>query len=238
MMSTIYKLLVFTFVIALSACATTGRESGRQLAGQLILFEDKAPDKKTALTRFLLTDRYVRVDENFNGANEQGSPQFVVYDRRLRIFYFIDRVERLVKEVKIDTRRDTPNRPKWQVVSEPSQAVIRSTEAASPKATYYQLTLDGGLCYHLVALGPSDSDAYYALREYRIAWGRYLANFAADQAALQDTCYRAVFADDPETILSYGFPTREWSEKGQQRFLVDFRQNLLFSAELFDTKIR
>lgn len=237
MISSNSKIFVALCVVLLSSCASPLRQSGQQIAGQLILFEDKSPGKKTALTRFLLTDRYVRMDENFNGASEQGSAQYIIYDRRQRIFYFIDREQRSVKEVKIDPRRVMTSRPNWQVVSEPSQAVIRSTEATSPKATYYQFSLDGQLCYHVVALGPSNSDAYYALRDYRVSWGRYLANFAAQQPAMQEPCYRAVFADDPESILSYGFPTREWNEKGQQRFLVDFRQNLLFSGELFDTEV-
>ena len=46
-------------------------------------------------------------------------------------------------------------------------------------------------------------------------------------------CDEAINIFEPTKPLQYGFPFREWSSYGYQRFLVDYKKNIIFPEALF-----
>ncbi|MDH3326365.1 MAG: hypothetical protein OEM38_06585 [Gammaproteobacteria bacterium] len=201
-----------------------------KFAGDMLSFSEKIGDESETNSRMIVTEGYLRIDDG------PKSVDFVLFDRANKVIYNVIAEEKSIMVIDsqdeahlLKLKSDFPIL--WNVESQTSHALVKNDDQNSASATHYSLKLNQKECYNLVALDQGMDKPLAALREFRQA----LANQLMSQYKRQQgqECYEAVNVFTPLNHLHQGFPIREWSIYGYQRFLVDYRKMIIFPKRLF-----
>lgn len=206
-----------------SSAVTAGKPKN---AGMMLVFSEMSAQEPEKDLRMIITDEFLRMDEG------PQSQDFLLYDRSKKTIFNVVAEEKSVMAINPPESTLKPAFPMlWIVKSQTSHVMMRGQNADGGNATHHQFLLNEARCYDVVTLDGVLDDALVAIKEYRITLANELKrNY---RRAENQTCYEAVNIFDPVNHLQQGFPIREWSEYGYQRFLVDYRTHVIFPADLF-----
>jgi hypothetical protein len=96
------------------------------------------------------------------------------------------------------------------------------------QATHYRYDADGKHCYDAVAM-PAEflPEVVKAMREFRTTLaGEHASTVGAIPRDMLDACDLSVNIFHATKHLDHGMPIREWDQKGYQRFLVKYKEDL------------
>lgn len=235
----IQTVLVSLFSLHLSGCGinllkTDGeqkKDNARlEFAGDLLNFSEIAEGQRETNVRMIITDGFLRIDDG------PKSEDYVLFDRAAKIIYNVVAEEKNI--MVIDSQDETHNielSPAypilWNVESQTSHALMRSDDKNAASATHYRLKLNQKECYNLVAVDHGMEKPLAAIREFRSALANQLKKHYRAQEGQE--CYEAINIFTPLNHLHQGFPIREWSVYGYQRFLIEHRRMIIFPERLF-----
>ena len=221
------------FSLLLSACASqVPQEAAKPAkvpknAGSIIYFEETTSSDGTVPVRMLITRRFLRLDDG------KDSDDYVLFDRMNKIIYNVVNDDQTVMVMNsVPPKNFNVKMPKWKIQSQPSNALMRSDSKTTTGATYYKLSLSDKECYNVVTLNNILGDESKALQEYYVVLSNELKKSYHPSA--DSACFDAVNILDPKKRYSMGFPYREWSSYGYQRFLQNYQQRVIFPESLFD----
>ncbi|MDX1812734.1 MAG: hypothetical protein R3240_12335, partial [Gammaproteobacteria bacterium] len=110
-------------------------------------------------------------------------------------------------------------------------AVMKSNVEGKAPAQHHKMNLNNNACYDVVALKNILQKEAIALQEYYAVLGAELKR--SYMPSEETACFDSVNILDPEKRYSFGFPYREWSAYGYQRFLLNYRERIIFPDSLF-----
>lgn len=238
----IYTIFLLGSLFWLSACATnnTTGEKGvegkgsqsssddKKNIGTLLIFSEREAGSESFTTRIFVSARYMRMSDSLSPAD------FVLFNRAERTIYNVTRDEKSILVI-----RDKPHNVKppidikYEEESQPSNAIPKIN---GRQATHYQYLANGKRCYDSVVLGGDFMpEVLAALREFR----QVLANEHANSInnvprEMMDACDMAVNVFYATKHMDHGIPIREWNTRGYQRFLKDYRENIIAPISSFE----
>jgi len=195
-------------------------------AGYLLLFAETHPQQKERNIRIIITDQFLRIDEGHQ------SEDYVLYDRNKQTITHINPEQETAVRAQNDVKNTKPTFPlHWRIQSQASHAIMRTQTNNNPASMHHLFYLNEEPCYNVVAIENYLIEAVSAMREYNQA----SANKQKETYAFSEgkQCQDAITVFDPGVRTQHGFPLREWSSFGYQRFLVDFKRDIIFPASLF-----
>ncbi len=198
-----------------------------EYAGSLLRFSERSADEPEHLQRVLITDRYVR----FDAGRDNGD--YILFDRNERRIYNVvaeDGTILVLGNKNVSVKPDFPMG--WQISSEASQALPRSGGQSQLSARHVSFKLNGKACYNVVSLVSGYEMENQALQEFYQTLARELKTSYRPQ--VDSPCFAAIMLFEPVKRFAYGFPFREWSVYGYQRFLQNAQQKIIFPKTLFE----
>lgn len=233
---TIKIVLIITMAVTLFACSIQQKKPGvdaslksekPENAGTVLTFKESSAEEPERIARVIITDKFIRMDDG------KGSKDFLLFNRAEKLIYNVVADEDFVMvmgRAKHVTINVAPLQ--WQVKSQTSHALMRSHLKDQTSAKHHKLILNGNACYNIVALENILQEESQALAEYHEVLARELkSSYTAHKDA---QCFDAIHILEPKKRFAYGFPYREWSAYGYQRFLVNYQQKIIFPAVLFE----
>jgi len=225
----IYLLTLLSFFS--SAIAGAVGEQGGDQAGErkatVLIFAEYEKDVDPYQTRVIVTPGYMRFDDG------EGSPDFILFDRRANIIFNINSSDRTVMSVAPLQVKVVPPFELKQGVQKLS-SISDAPTIAGIQPQHYVFTTNQQHCYDVVSVNGLLNDALVATRAFNAIIASHnaatLQNLPADQ---QDPCElsRSIFSYNRH--LQFGFPVQEWDNRGKGRALMDFRENVLLDKKLF-----
>jgi len=231
----LHRFLIILISVFLFACVSNvakqaksdKKETKPANAGFLIMFSEMRPHEPEASVRMMITDQFLRIDEGPN------SEDFILFDRRSKSIFNVVQEDKSILTIKpVEKDIEPPFPLRWIIESQTSQALMRSQNNNDATATHYLYYLNEEPCYNLVTINNQLVETLDAMREYNQVLGNELKSNYHHMEGQQ--CHEAINIFDPNIRLQYGFPLREWSVYGYQRFLVDFKKDIIFPASLFE----
>ena len=224
------KIILIASTLTLFSCTITPTNSVKPkktpaYSGDLLQFNETR-DAQESTPRMIITDNWLRIDEG------KDTDDFVLYDRREKLIYNIVMEEKsilIMDTTASDVKADFPLN--WKVKSEKSNMLMRTDDTTAARSVHYNFSLNGKSCYDTVALDKGMDAPLTAIKEYRQALANQLKKYY--KPAKGENCAEAIKILSPNIHLKQGFPVREWSNYGYQRFLVDYRQKIIFPERLF-----
>jgi len=229
------KIIVLFVSLFLFACVSNvtkqtksvEKEEKPENAGYLLMFSENRPHEPEASIRMIITDKFLRIDEG------PKSEDFILFNRQSKNIFNVVKEDTSILTIKSVQKNIEPPFPlRWIIESQTSQALMRSQNSEDTAATHYLYYLNDEPCYNLVTINNQLVETLDAMREYNQVLANELKSNYHQLEGQQ--CQEAINIFDPNIRLQYGFPLREWSVYGYQRFLVDFKKDIIFPASLFE----
>jgi len=215
---------------ALVLAACSGSEPSPQTLGpnraELILFQDEEKDIQPYLTRVIVTDDFMRIDDGHDGSD------FVLFDRNKQVVFNVVHGDQSILVV----------RAKPVTVKSPLKLTLDAHRMDYPDApsiggkspVQYDLFVNGKVCTHVVAVPGLLEPAVAAMREFRRTLsGQHAENLPKTPVDMLDPCFLADDVFHPGRVLQYGFPLRQWAANGKKRSLMDFKTDFKADPKLF-----
>ncbi len=185
--------------------------------GVAMLFVESEPGQPGTFTsRMFVNARYLHM-------NDSRAPQdFVLFDRKARVIYSVNNEDETVFEIHAKPVPTTPPIPiDYTEESQPSSAIPKVDGRA---AVHYRYLANGKRCYDVVSLGGDFlPDVLAAMREFRtVLAGEHASTLDRIPREMLDPCDLALNVFYSTRHLQHGFPLREWSPDGYQRFLKTY----------------
>ena len=196
-----------------------------EVPGALLLYSETDSSNNESSVRMLVTKDILRIDAGPGG-------NYTLYDRIQKTLFKVSVNDRSVQVIKSSDVALQPDFSlNWETESQTSHAVMRDSANGSADATHHQFILNKKACYDIVTINGVFEDVLTAVQEYYLA----LANIRKQNYVMSENqqCKDAIEIFSPLNHMQYGFPIREWSSYGFQRFLVDYRQHIIFPSTLF-----
>ena len=195
-------------------------------AGYMLMFTEMRPSEPEASVRMIITDEFLRMDEG------PRSEDFILFNRQSKTIYNVVKDDQSILKIQPSEKILTAPFPlRWVIKSETSQALMRTQNSNEASATHYSYQLNDKPCYNMVTINNHLVETLDAMREYNRVLGNELKSNYREMEGQQ--CQEAILIFEPNIRYQYGFPLREWSVYGYQRFLVDFKKDVIFPESLF-----
>jgi len=230
-----HKIILFILFGLSTACTVSPEKNTKELpnleyAGDLLVFSEVMDQREEEMVRMLVTKNYLRIDSGPNAED------YILFDRNKKLIFNVIAEEKSI--MQIDTEkfdRSPAYKIRWNVESQTSSALMRSDDNGAASATYYHLKLNDKSCYNIVTVDKGMEEPLAALKEYRESLSHQLKRYYRPDKGQE--CFEAVNIFTPLHHLHKGFPIREWSAYGYQRFLVDYKKKIIFPKSLFELPI-
>lgn len=193
----------------------------------MLLYQVTEPGLKPYPSRIIVTSDYMRMDDG------EAQGDFLLFNRRSDIVYSVTHSDGTILEIH----------PRPVTVKSPLPLQMAATEVAADKGMpqvggglphHYRLTVNGKLCYQVIAVQGLLDDAVQALRAYRKVLAgenaRVLPHIPQD---MSDPCDLALNTFAPDWQLKFGLPIREWNPQGKGQQLIDFNADYVAAPSLF-----
>lgn len=199
-------------------------------AGQtatMLLYQVTEPGLAPYSSRILVTPRYMRMDDG----SAQGD--YLLFNRDSRIIYSVTHSDGTVLE--IHPRPMTIKSPLPLHMGEAEVPDGNGAPAIGGKKPHrYRLSVNGALCYQVVAVPGLLADAVKALRAYRaVLAGEHARVLPRIPADMNDPCDLALNTFAPDWQLKFGLPIQEWDPQGKGQQLMDFNAAYPVQPSLF-----
>lgn len=206
--------------------APVNKEIKPENAGYMLMFSEKRTFEPEGPVRMIITDKFLRIDEGSNNGD------FILFNRQSKSIFNVVKEEKTILAIKPVTKTVEPPFPlRWVIESQTSQALMRSQQNNEAAATHFKYMLNDKPCFNLVTINNQLVETLDAMREYNQVLANELKSNYHHLAGQE--CQEAIDIFDPNIRFQYGFPLREWSAYGYQRFLVDFQKDVIFPESLF-----
>ncbi len=225
MASVIKQILIFFSSFALLNCATQENIQSQPVQdpklGDLFTFSETAPGSPPAQVRIYVNDGFMRIDDDNNPSD------YILFDRKNKI---INNVVAETKTIFVINHNKLDMPPpiaiKYEYVKKESGAVTKQ-RSGGMKAFFYKFSANGSECYNVVAIENYMLEALEAFKEFRLVLaGEHSKTMGRIPGQEYDACDLALNIFESARHLQYGFPVREWDNKGYQRFLIDVKNNV------------
>ncbi len=209
-----------------------------EFAGEILTFSEVLPGQAESTVRMIITKGFLRIDDG------PKAEDYLLFDRKTQVIYNVVAEEKNILIMGSVTDKSNKNAKQlekqlkvpfpilWNVESQTSNALMRTDDTRAASATHYRLILNKKECYNLVTVDQGMEKPLAAIREYRQALAEQLKRNYSHQKGQE--CYEAITVFTPLNHLHQGFPMREWSAYGYQRFLVNHQTMIIFPQRLFE----
>ncbi len=196
------------------------------IATTLLLFEESEPGVVPHTIRMLVTERYIRIDDNPNALD------FVLYDHaENRVYSVLSENQQIFV---VDPVGSYMLAPKDLVLREQYFEDRNMPAIAGVPTRYFQFFANGQLCYHVVAADGFMPEVAGMLLEYQKLLATQQQEIRdATPVELQTPCSLANYLYAPETYMSKGFPVQQWDATGYRRSLENVEVDYHISSDLF-----
>ena len=188
--------------------------------GTLLLFSEYEKEVEPYRTRVIVTEDYMRFDDG------EGAPDFILFDRKAGVIFSINSDDRTIMSLRGKSLKVVPPFE----LKQDARRVDDMQDApaiAGVKPQHYVLTTNQRHCHDVVAVPGLLPDVLAATRAFNaIVASNNAATLQFLPADQQEPCElsRSIFAFNRH--LEFGFPVREWDNRGRGRVLLDFRENV------------
>ncbi len=224
-------LLMVLSTLGIAGCATDATRSGdvrvdQSKLGVALLYAEKEAGGAESGLKLYVNAEFFRIDD-------LSAPEdFILFDRKKRTIYNVVGVDKSVSI--ISPRPVTAAAPIPIAFTEEkheSAAVPRGAE--STKGFYYKFFANGGACYNVVVAENYLPDVVKAFGEFRtVLAGEHAAGLGNLPPDRWDACDLALNIFYPVHHLQFGFPVREWNNKGYSKFLREVQINVVIDPRL------
>ena len=206
--------------------ATHASAPAAGLTATLLFFEEQEAGIEPYRTRFIVTERYLRIDDGTDGED------FILLDRLLGRIYNVTPADRSILVIERKPREvASPLKLDLSQTREPLQHAPR---VAGREAEHHAFHVNGERCYDVVSVPGLMEPVVAAMREYRLVLvsehKRVLPHIPANVHQACDLAHN-IFA--PVRHLGFGLPIQEWSPDGYRRSLLDFELGFRAEPALF-----
>lgn len=214
------------FIAALAVLSISGLADAAEVNSTMLLYRRADPGGQPYTSRVLVTANYMRMD------NGRDDGDFILFDRQARVIHSVVHSERTVLDI---AARKITVQPPMKLHLGAERVASRDMPAVAGRApVHYRLTVNGKLCYDVVAVPGLLDDAVAARREYRqVLAGEQARTVNSTPADIQDPCDLATNTFAPTRQLSYGLPIQESDAAGFQQSLIDFNPAYPVDERLF-----
>lgn len=218
--------LVAVGVLGITACATEALQEAEPAVdtskvGVSLLYAEKEAGSSESALRMFVNAEFIRIDD-------QSAPNdYILFDRKKRTIYNVMTAEKSVSIISPRAVTATPPIPiAYTEEKNESAAITRGAE--NTKGYYYKFFANGAVCYNVVVAEDFLPDVVKAFTEFRtVLAGEHataLGNLPPDRL---DACDLALNIFYPVHHLEFGFPVREWNDKGYSKFLREARHGVI-----------
>ena len=224
------NVLNIAVVLLCVACSAPMTKQNRPLpdpTGDVLFVNEQRPNEGEENLRILVTDNYLRIDNGNDGDD------YLLFNlEKMKIFNIVHDDQTILRIGRTDT--PTPILPtiEWSVETEDSNALMARKEEGN-KAIHTKYAINGEPCYSVISVKGLLPSSLSLIKAYRRALASELMT-TINNFVDQDLCYTAINIIEPNRVLESGFPIREWSHSGFQRFLVDYKTQVIIPRKLFD----
>ncbi len=191
-----------------------------------IWFQEREPGIAAYPLRMLVSEGYLRMDDGEDGGD------YILYDRKARVITSVDHGARSLIRIVHREVEITPPLPldtRMQVGDAPDAPTVAG---AVPR--HVGVATNGEICYELIAVPGLLESARRAMQEFlQTLAGEQARNLAKTPVEMQSACLLTNLVFDPAKRLDYGFPIREWDNRGYARALLRFEEGLRMDPALF-----
>lgn len=194
--------------------------------GVSLLYAEKEAGSPESGLRLFVNTEFMRIDD-LSAPND-----FILFDRKKRTIYNVIAAE---KSASVIAPRPVTAAPPIPIVyteeKHESAAVTRGAE--NTKGYYYKFFANGVACYNVVVAENYLPDVVNAFKEFRtVLAGEHATSLGNLPPDRQDACDLALNIFYPAHHLNFGFPVREWDDKGYSKFLRDAQHGVVIDPSM------
>jgi hypothetical protein len=221
------KLISFlVFSVMLSACQDSNNTEKPSTVAIQILFNEQEMGVEPYITRMILTDNFLRIDEGNN------SRDFILFDRKKKIINSISFDEERILQIK--NRPITLKKPEnlnW-VHTEIPDTSAPSIYNIHP--TTHRFSVNNTPCYEVIAAKGLLDNLTKALLEYKnVLAGEQASTINNTPKEFRNNCDTARLVFHVADLLKYGLPVAEWDQNGYRRVFRKYEELKDPNPELF-----
>jgi hypothetical protein len=194
--------------------------------GVSLLYSEKEAGSPENGLRLFVNTGFIRIDD-LSAPND-----FILFDRKKRTIYNVIAAEKSASV--ISPRPVTATAPIPIAFTEEkhaSSAVTRGAE--NTKGYYYKFFANGAACYNVVVAEDYLPDVVNAFREFRtVLAGEHATSIGNLPPDRQDACDLALNIFYSTRHLDFGFPVREWDDKGYSKFLREAQHGVIIDPAM------
>lgn len=178
------------------------------------------------LTRWLVTARYLRIDEG------DAADNYILFDRKERQVHSVVHGDRTVLDIPF---RPVAKKPAIEIDNE--SRVVRDEglpAIGGQPPLHRELRVNNTLCYSVISVEQLLPDTVAALRDYRsVMAGEHAKNIDNTPVELQQPCDLALHIFTPLWLLEGGLPIQQWDPEGNGQALLDYQAESSVDSALF-----
>ncbi len=238
----IIVLVLFQFSVLLSACDSDegavpqGQpvsqnipQNAKQQKNQNVLmlkFQEGEPDVDTYITRMLVADDYLRMDD----VGDQDD--FTLFDRKQKIIYSVTHENKSILVIS-----NLPVKGTWVdelKLEERSYEDPNAPLISGKRPRQIELLVNGKVCKQLMAVPGLHEPAIKALIEFRqVLASEHIQNLGKTPVEMQDSCFLGYEVRNPDKALQFGFPIQQQDHMGKTRLLLDYNSGFSVNPAVF-----
>ncbi|HEY0635143.1 MAG TPA: hypothetical protein VGE00_07170 [Gammaproteobacteria bacterium] len=215
-----HLLLTLIFLVAMPLQAAETRAA-------VLYYRVSEPGVEPYLSRWLVTDKFVRIDEG------DAADNFILLDRKAKTVYSVVHGDRTVLDIPhrlVDKKPAKALQQKSRTINDDNIPPIEGK-----KPLYRELHVNGELCYSTVSVDNLLPEAVKAMGEFRqVMAGEHAKNLDNTPVELQQPCELALHIFNPLWANEKGLPIQEWDRQGQAQALLNYKVSEGVDGTLFN----
>lgn len=221
------RVLALLLVLLAAGCTQPSGENGGQFRVTQLDYQEQEAGVQPYPLRIMVNARFLRFDDGFAASD------FMLMDRDTQTIYSVSHEDQSILVLSGYPAADTL--PAGIELSEEHETDAAAPEIAGKQPVYIRFLANGTVCYHAIVVPGLLQQASAALAEYATLLGnRQYSDMASVPAEMLSPCFLSRHVYTPARHLLGGLPVSEWDETGYRRTLVDYRENAMVDADLFE----
>jgi len=232
----IFFVWVLILVVFLSGCggskilkdtAAEKKDADQANIGYLVHYDEIDRDGQSFQSRLFVTRDFLRMDDG------PEAEDYLVFDYVRGIIYNVVAEDQSVKRIDKLTIEYQLDKPAWTIRTSSSRAVVPQMNTNTPAAEHHEFFLDGKSCFNVISVQAQMNEITTRLQAYREVLANSLAGQYQREGKFEDQCHQSIHVLDPLVRFKHGFPIREWSITGEQRFVQNIKRGVNIDSALF-----
>lgn len=218
--------------LVISGCATDATHNDGEEAvdqsklGVVLLYAEKEPDSPQNGLRMFVNKEFLRIDD-LSAPNG-----FILFERKTRTIYNILSDEKTVSVIAPKPVLVAPPMP-IAITEEKSDSALVIRGMDTSNGFHYKFFANGAACYNVVVAENFLPDVVQAFVEFRtVLAGEHATALGNLPPERLDACDLALNIFYPAHHLQFGFPLREWNDKGYSKFLREVQYGIVIDPKM------